>query len=59
MKVHLITSTINQAERELEARQQVGSRRLQPALSCVVIYCGKQLRHGAIVVLAAGSALRF
>jgi len=27
-------------------------------LSCVVIYFGKQLRHGAIVVLAAGAAFR-
>jgi len=42
----------------MEARQQVGSRRLQLALSSVDIYSGEQLHHGAIVMLAADSLFR-
>ncbi|MBW2072644.1 MAG: hypothetical protein JRI89_15500 [Deltaproteobacteria bacterium] len=54
MKVHLITSIV----RGSEARQRFGSRRLQPALSCVDIDFDKQLPRCAIVIAAATLAPR-
>ncbi|MBW2073060.1 MAG: hypothetical protein JRI89_17665 [Deltaproteobacteria bacterium] len=58
MKVHLITDIFNQAG---EGTGGTATTWLPQALACIVpvdIYFGKQLRHDAIVVLAAGSAFR-